>query len=325
MVEYLVVRGTILPSPNNGALSSGAVYREMETWCAAIDQCDYIITNISNILRYISGSAQAPLLAAIGPGPYVAGTAAMPVVPPTAVGALSAYGTNHVRLRRKTRWSTNAAGNFAAAINVQFETIFGLCNGLTWAAGGVLAGPIDPIFWTSADYQYPDAAECRMLLWKIEVYLRQTVVGFAVAGDLDFGVRDDRDVEHILPQTLSPVWVAALGGANQSDWLDRLGNKGLYERGANGAIGNSSFADKQTNNPHGYNYKTGRWFHMHDLTNPKAASPLLLPGGGFTVPHDNGVAPPGAGIYGANWGPAQIETRSEWLFGLLWEIFNPIP
>ena len=280
-------------------------------------------------MQYISGSAQAPALAAIGPGPYVPGTAAIPVAAAIAVAAATpwaAYETNHAVIRRKARWSTNEVGAIVTANNIQYETIFGLCNGLTWAAGGVLVGPIDPTFWTDANYQYPDSAESRVLLWKIEEHLRQTVVGFAVAGDLDFGEEDGKDVEHILPRTIiGTPWVAALGGADQSDWLDRLGNKGLYERGANGAISNSSFADKQTNNPHGYNFKTGRWFHMHDLTNPKAATPLLTPGNPDVVPHDNGVAPPGAGIYGANWGPAEIETRGEWLFGILWDIFNPVP
>jgi hypothetical protein len=305
-------------------LSSGAIYAEMEKWCAAIDQTPDIITDISNTLQYISGSLQSPALPAIGGGgtpTTEAILASTSVVIPGGGGAVG-YERGHVLIRRKSRWSRDAGGALKTLENIAFRTIFGLCNTRKWST----AGGIDPDFWTSTDYVYEKAADCRLLLWRIEEHLRETVVGAAVAGALELDIQSDQDVEHILPKTLTPTWTAALGvGVPQSDWLDRLGNKGLYESTANVAISNSSFSDKQTHAPSGYNNTTGRWLHMHDLTNPKTASPLLTPGDPNEAPHNTPSAPPGTGIYGSTWGPAQIEIRGEWLFGILWEIFNPIP
>jgi hypothetical protein len=64
---------------------------------------------------------------------------------------------------------------------------------------------------------------------------------------------------------------------------------------------------------------------MHDLTNPKTATALLTPGDANEAPHNNVNPIGGVGIYGANWGTVEIETRGKWLFGILWEIFNPVP
>ena len=197
-----------------------------------------------------------------------------------------------------------------------------MCDGRTWI--NPAAPGINPAFWTDPEFVYPNAAESRLLLWRIEEHLRESIAGL-MRGIVDFNLTNDSDVEHILPKTLTPYWDVALGGAAQEEWLDRLGNKGLYDSGSNAAISNNNFPDKQTNVAHGYNNTTGQWYHMHDLTNPKTASALLTPGDPNEAPHNTPAAPPGVGIYGGDWTPTEIEIRGEWLFGILWDIFDPLP
>ena len=79
----------------------------------------------------------------------------------------------------------------------------------------------------------------------IEERLRDSIAG-VMNGEIDFALTNDSDVEHILPKTLTAYWAAALGGAPQEEWLDRLGNKGLYN---SASIISNRTLDKQTNKP----------------------------------------------------------------------------
>jgi hypothetical protein len=367
MIEYLVARGTILPKPN-GNLRGGQLYTEVVRWCAALDQCDDVIGDISNILQLISGSAAAPPIPAVpavpavaavpaAPGvPAVAAVPAVPAVPPVPGPPGPNCPWNRVRMRR-WRWQTDDANQPAPLSYIQFQTIFGLCDGLTWeyqgapaipavaavpAAPGVPAvaavaavpaipaGGIDPVFWTDPNFVYRQGSECRLLLWRIEEHLRAIYGGAGAVGVLDLGPEDDNDVEHILPKTNdTPYWNGVLGGDPPERWLDRLGNKCLYDRAKNIALQNYDFPVKQAQAGNGYNASFDEWYHMTDLIHPKRVTPLLDPappiGGPPALPHNNAQTFGGNGIYGANWGPAEIEIRGEWLFGILWDIFNPVP
>jgi len=318
MIEYLLVRGTILPAPNDGAITPNVIYTQLVKWCAALDQCADNIVDIDNTLQLISGSAASPAAPPrpAGLGGMPAARAAIPALGPPPV-------VQNFVIDRKYRWERTPGGGAALVEPIYFDTIYGLCAGRTWE-NPAIPGSVDPVFWTDPEFVYPNASESRLMLWRIEAHLRDLIAG-AVAGNLDLTLTNDSDVEHILPKTLTPYWNMALGAASHEDWLDRLGNKGLYASVSNIAISNNDFPDKQTNAPHGYNNTTGQWYHMHDLTNPKTASPLLPPGYPNEAPHNTPAAPPGVGIYGGNWTPTEIEIRGEWLFGILWDIFDPLP